>query len=180
MANDNTPFGLKPETSPYGSVKRERYNLAAGTVKIFLYDPAKILADGTADLGGVTGQLLGSFVGFEDDAGVPQSFYPGGSKAGWKALVADDPAQEFLIQEDSVGGAMALADVGLNANLAPGTGAEMTGVSAYLLDSSSKATTSTLQLRILRFLEAAGNEVGNYAKWVVRINNHFHAQTTGI
>jgi len=180
MANDNTPFGLKPETSFKGSVKRERYDLAAGTTKIFLYDPALIQAAGTVNIGGVTGQLLGSFVGFEDADGMPQSFYPGDSSTGWKALVADDPTQEFLIQEDSVGGAMALADVGLNANLVAGTGREDTGVSTYQLDSSTKATTSALQLRILRFLECANNDVGNYAKWVVRINNHFHAQTTGI
>lgn len=180
MANDNTPFGLKPETSFKGSVKRERYDLAAGSTKIFIYDPAMIQAAGNVTIGGTSGQLVGAFCGFEDPDGMPQSFYPGDSSTGWKAFVADDPAQEFLIQEDSVGGAMALADVGLNANLASGTGNETTGVSKYTLDSSSKATTSTLQLRILRFLEGAGNEVGNYAKWVVRINNHFHAQTTGI
>lgn len=96
-------------------------------------------------------------------------------------MVADDPNILFEVQEDSVGGAMAAADVGLNANWIDGGGSTTTGLSGIELDSSTKATTNTLDFQILRMADREDNEIGTNAKWLVRLNNHqFVDGVTGV
>lgn len=96
-------------------------------------------------------------------------------------LVADDYNQRFVIQEDSVGGAMAAASVGWsNANLVAGTGSTTTGLSGWQLQSSSLNASNTRQLRVLELLRGPDNAVGVNAKWVVMINLHSRANLTGI
>lgn len=96
-------------------------------------------------------------------------------------LVADDYDQRFVIQEDSVGGAMAAASVGWsNANLVSGSGSTTTGYSGYQLQSSSLNTSNTRQLRIVELLRSPDNVVGVNAKWVVMINLHSRWNQTGI
>jgi hypothetical protein len=86
-------------------------------------------------------------------------------------LVADDPDLVFECQEDAVGGALAVADVGLNADMTSGSLSTVTGRSGFQLDTSTKATTATLQLRIVGFVQRVNNEVGNAnAKVLVRFN----------
>lgn len=177
MANVDGAFGLMPEQK---DAKVTKYTVKAGTSKIHIGTPVLMDAAGTVDIGGVTGNLVGVAMGFFDGDGVPQSYYPGDSDTTYTVMVADDPTQEFIVQEDSVGGALALTDIGLNTDCVAGTGNDSTGKSAWELDSSKAATTNTLQLRILRLYDAPDNAVGDHAVWVVRINAHFHAQTTGI
>lgn len=180
MANTNAPFGLRPVNSPQGSVKKTWYTVKAGTTKIHMGTPVKMDAAGTVDIGATTGNLLGPALAFKDDDGIPQGYYPGDSSTSWEVLVADDPEQEFEIQEDSDGGALAATDVGLNACIIDGTGDDDTGLSAYALDSSTAATTNTLQYRIVRPSPNIKNAIGDYCKWIVRPNAHFYNQTTGI
>lgn len=93
-------------------------------------------------------------------------------------LVADDPSWMFEIQED---GAMTVATVGMkNANLVAGSGSTTTGFSGWQLQSSSVATTNTLQLRIVRMLQEADNAGGTNAKWLVKLNLHSFNNLTGI
>jgi hypothetical protein len=68
------------------------------------------------------------------------------------------------------GGALAAVDVGLNADLASGSGSAYTRRSGFVLDTSTKNTTNTLQMRILGFTQRADNEIGANAKVLVRIN----------
>jgi len=58
--------------------------------------------------------------------------------------------------------------------------ATATGYSGFQLDTSTKATTNTLQLRILGFVQRANNEIGANAKVLVGINLHQSRNTTGI
>jgi len=177
MANVDGAFGFQPVGK---DAKVTKYTVKAGTTKIHMGTPVLMDATGTADIGGVTGQLLGIAMGFFDGDGVPCSYYPGDSSDDYTVMVADDPTQEFIVQEDSNGGALALTDIGLNTDCVAGTGNDSTGRSAYELDSSKAATTNSLQFRILRLHDVPDNEVGDNAIWVVRINVHFHAQTTGV
>lgn len=177
MANVDGAFGLQPIQK---DAKVTKYTVKAGTSKIHMGTPVLMDALGTVDIAAVTGNLVGVAMGFFDGDGFPQSYYPGDSDATYTVMVADDPTQEFIVQEDSVGGALALTDIGLNSDAAAGTGNDSTGRSAWELDSSKAATTNTLQLRILRLHDVLDNAVGDNAIWVVRINAHFQAQTTGI
>lgn len=93
------------------------------------------------------------------------------------ALVADDPDLIFQIQAD---GAIAAAQIGLNANLIfTNAGSATTGLSGVELDTSSDApdTDASNQLTILRVADIEGrNELGS--AWTVvevRINQHTEA-----
>jgi len=175
MANTDGAFGLRPV---HKDARVNKYAVTAGASKIHIGTPVLMAAGGTASVGTAAALLLGVAVGFFDDEGVPQSYYPGGSVTGWHVMVADDPRQEFVVQEDSTGGALALTDRGLNADLVAGTGNDYTGLSGWELDSSTADTTDTLQCRIIDLYDDPDNAVGNYAKWVVRINYHFHGDNT--
>ncbi len=98
-------------------------------------------------------------------------------------LVSNDAAGLYIIQEDSVGGAIAAA-VAANAvgNLVAGALNTITGFSAYQLQSSSvtAAANPTYQLKIVGLSRGPGNAVGNYADWVVRINNSQYTGNSGV
>ena len=95
-------------------------------------------------------------------------------------MVADDPRQEFIAQEDSLGAAGAQADIGLGTNLIAGTGNETTGVSGWGIDISDKGTTATLQVILQRIAQTPDNALGDYCKWVITINNHQNGSHTGV
>jgi len=95
-------------------------------------------------------------------------------------LVADDPDLIFEIQEDAVGAATALVDIGENADITVAAGNTSTGTSGMQLDSSDHKT-ATAQLRMLGFVQSPTNEPGvANAKLLVRINEHELASTTGV
>jgi uncharacterized protein YcfJ len=78
-----------------------------------------------------------------------------------------------VIQEDSVGGAIAAATGGMaNGNLVAGAGSTTTGMSGWQLQSSgvSSSANPTFQLRILSTLRGPDNAIGVNCKWVVRLN----------
>lgn len=87
-------------------------------------------------------------------------------------LVADDPNLVFEIPEIDTGTALALNDIGLNANISVGTGNTTSGLSAMQLDNGTEATTNTLDVKIVGFVNAPNNAVGSTAHWLVRINRH--------
>ena len=90
--------------------------------------------------------------------------------------VADDPKLIFRIQEDAVGGAIAAASAGLNANWTAESGNTTTGQSTQELDSSDVATDSTGGLRVHRLVETPNNVRGATSapltQWEVIIGEH--------
>ena len=61
------------------------------------------------------------------------------------------------------------------------TGVNATGVSGWMLDSSTLNTTNTLQLRIHRPVARSDNDPTlDYAKWLVSINLHSVRNLTGV
>ena len=82
----------------------------------------------------------------------------------------DDPAQLFLVQAD---GAVAQANIGKNADPTAGTtGSTVNGISAGTLSSASIAKTAALTMKIVGLYEAPGNDLGDYAVVVVKLNQH--------
>jgi hypothetical protein len=197
MANTNTPSGLRPvrhrNGAPYTGSGNRYFVPASDATALFLGDPVQIAgsadADGVATVTRATAAggnfILGAVVAFDpvDGAGASGRDSPvyRAVDAARYAYVEDDPDVVFEIQEDAIGGALAVADIGLNADLISGVGSTVTGRSAFQLDTSTKATTATLQLRILGFGRKPDNEVGNAnAKVEVAINLHQFRNTTGI
>lgn len=179
MANQNVAFGLKPVrdagSAPYNDGVEQFYVPASDGTALHVGDP--VIKAGSADTAGVasvtragvTGAITGVVVGFADPAGMELG-YRAASTAGY-VLVRTDPDTLYEIQEDSDGGALAAADIGLNANLVAGTGSSYTRQSGFMLDTSSKATTATLQLRIVGLAQRPDNAIGDQAKVLVKINN---------
>jgi hypothetical protein len=99
----------------------------------------------------------------------------GAASTAFYVLVMTDPNQLYEILEAA---GMAAADVGLNANLASGSGNAYTKRSGFLLDAATKATTATLQLKIRGLVPMPGNDFGAFNKLLVTINNHTEAANT--
>lgn len=197
MANSNRPMGLAPVAylngSPWNGQARCYSIAAAYDTALYIGDPVK--SSGTADanglagivLGSTTGALRGVIVGLSDQpygeaiVGNPNITYrPAAATAkDWYAMVADDPNIVFEVQEIGTGTPLTAAAVGLNADLESGTGNGY--VSGWMLGNDNENTTSTLQVKLLGLVQRFGNAFGQYAKWLVKINNHeFSAGTDGV
>lgn len=200
MANDNMPRGLYPLNF---NVQSAHYYRVSSATDIFLYQPVAIdstgFVVGTATAGAAGLVVLGAAVGFagpkrsglacnDPFLDVSDITPPTGLETGDRyVLVADDPNQEFLVQEDTGGTALALADVGASADVIfRGAGGVVNGNadSGWVnleLDASSIVATLSGVVTILRLhdyvnTDGTENAVGDFAKWVVRITNH---QKTG-
>lgn len=179
------PIGLMPvrykSGAPYNGAANT-YSLAAGEANnIFVGDP--VIISGTGDANGIPGvalaaagdRITGVVVGFASNptlgAGVASALTRGyrlASVADY-VLVADDPALLFEATEDAVGGAMAVADIGLNVDLIAAAGNTTTKLSGYMLDSSTKATTSN-QVRVWGVSPRVNNVIGTTSTvWLVSI-----------
>lgn len=197
MANASFPTGLWPVKDTSGRVWTGAANLyfvaSSLATGVFIGDP--LIPTGTSDANGVPGVTLatagssnftiGPMVGISNggDPIVPITrdmpiYRP--ASVGQYILVADDPNLMFKVQEDSVGGAASVNASMNNANLVAGAGSTVTGYSGWQMQSSSVATTNTLQLRVLQLLREADNAPGVAAKWLVKINLHSLTNLTGI
>ena len=202
MANDNVPRGLYPLNF---NIQQAHVYRVSSAADIFLYMPVSIGATGFVARAEITTQntvILGAAVGF---AGTRKSGLatndpfldvsdltpptPSSDTGDRYVLVADDPNQEYLIQEDTGGTALALADIGMSADLvyrgaveSTPTGDVDSGWVRMELDASTVAATTGGAVTVLRLHDAINadgteNAVGDFAKWVVRITHH---QKTGL
>jgi len=174
MANIDGPRGMEPINSPYGSIKRTKYRVNPSCASIlYIGDPVDMINTGTVTIAtaGAGNPVLGCIVDIFDSTGKPVKACPATS-TGYTVTVADDPNQEFIMQEDGAVSDRALADIGINVDLIAGTGSVTTGLSAWEIDSSSIAASANVQLRIIDKADILGNALGDWCRWVVKINNH--------
>ena len=192
----NTPWGLKPvrykSGSPYMGAVNEYPIASAYATNIFTGDPVISLSDGTIGIGVAGSNARGVFMGVKyrktDGLWYHEKYWPAsqvtlGSQVAL-ALIADDPDLVFDIQETNgsgaAGTALNLADVNLNANFYVGAGSTTTGLSGVTINNASEATTSTLNLKILRLSQDPRNlalgvtaSAGvSFANWEVCWNTH--------
>lgn len=195
MANANRPTGLSPVKHITGAPYNGQANLysiadAYGTA-LAVGDPVGLSgsADGNGVPGiilGTTGTIVGVIVGLgllenslANPGNLDQIIRPATAAGIWYAMVADSPDLIFEAQEDSVGGALTAANVGQNASLISGTNNGF--LSGWQIDSSTALGTNTLQVQLLGLARRPDNAFGNYAKWLIRINNHQYAnQVAGV
>jgi hypothetical protein len=191
MANADTPFGLKPVreagSGAHSGGVNMYYHAASDATALYVGDP--VVKSGTADAAGIAGVtraaaagvgtslITGTVVGFVPDGTTDQAGY-GAASTAFYVLVADDPDLMFEVQEDSVGGALAAADIGLNADIIVAAGNAYSKRSGVELDTSTKATTATLPLKIVGLVPRPGNDFGANAKVLVKINTHSEANAS--
>ena len=211
MANTNAPFGLRfiglqgsPVTNASLAEKRNGI-IYSNTEAIYTGDLIRRSTDGYIyqwDAGTAVSQCLGVFAGCRYASNsqqtiVPQKYWPGTDAASGTVLAQYVPSQLapaplFVIQTDSTG--ITLADVGLNADIAVGSGSTTTGFSGSYLNVATLSTTNTLPLRVVDLWAdysmgnwpegaggssslAAGTQAGAYNWAVVAINS---MGTTGL
>lgn len=186
-------YGLRPvrykSGAPYNGAANTYYVPASDSTALFVGDP--VLIAGSADANGVPSvaraaagaRITGIVVGFTanpadtGDGAIETGYRPASTEA--YVLVADDPTLLFEAQEDAVGGALAVADVGLNVDLVAAAGSTVTKKSGYLLDSSTKVTTAA-QVRVVGFSQRIGNVIGTNPDVLVSLIENTEAPDTGL
>lgn len=197
MANTDKPFGFQP----YGPVLHaEWYPVATayGTA-IYVNDPIQRAASPTglvcALFGGDTREsailqaatgaaavTLGAAIAFMDYKGDALGYLPatttGDSVVAGYVLVADDPFQLYVAQEDGVGTPIAAANIGQNVEVVyTHSGSTSTFRSGCEIDSSSVATTNTFSYRLVR--SYPGDTVASaYCRWIVQPNPNAHFKSS--
>lgn len=197
MANVNKAAGLLPSQYKDGNAwngQARTYFIPQADTNAYAPGDPVTLASATADANGVPGvvlatagpnAVLGVVVGagrYETLMANPQNLdsviIPAVKTFPWYVMVVDDPNVIFELQEGGVGAALTSASVNKNANLV--AGANNGFVSGWQLDNNSLGVGATLQLKLIGLKRTADNAFGQYAKWLVTINNHvFSSGTAG-
>lgn len=188
MANADRPVGFRPVRYMSGQPYCGAFEaMLSPTDDLFIGDLVEPTATGLALRDGAyqevgraeTGDpIVGVVVGFEVDPDNLSRPYHAASST----RVVHVARVTGLMLEGQNNGAMAAADVGLNVNFVVGAGDTITGVSNFEVDSATEATTATLDLRIVGFVDRAGNEVATAnAKMLVSVNRDWYAnQVAGV
>jgi hypothetical protein len=192
MANKDAPFGLKPVGelgSGYNSAGTTEYKIASGASgNIFSGDLVKMANTGTILVAAAGDQALGVFRGcqYTDSNGdvIFSPYWPSGTvTSDAVAFVVDDPNALFEIQSAATGSVVQTV-VGNNADIVYTSGSTKTGISAVEISGTTAATSA--QLRIVGFSgDPDNNTLGTGSasanvNMIVKINEHFYAQTTGV
>lgn len=194
MPNINGPFGLRPYAMRnggyYTGATRVYYVPASNGTALFLGDPVTLVTNSSDGNGvqtvaiasaGDSNLVLGAFQGITNNAGqaiitlqqTQTPYLPAGQAA--YVYVSDDPDILYAIQEDGGAGASMVSGAsGRNANLLAGTGNTGNSQSGWTMQTSSLGTTAAHQLRIIQLLQEPDNAVGQYARWLVKINQAIH------
>jgi len=192
MANVAEKYGLRPvrklDGSPFINAQN-RYRIAAnyGT-PIYQGDLVKPVTGGGIEraVANTSDLVVGVFNGvFYTDPTTQKptwkNYYPGTVNASdIVATIIDDPDVVYSIDSD---GAFAVADIFKNFAITNATGNTLSGISKVQLDFSvSGLTTSGTVLQAIDVSQDTQNETAGSANVdvLVRINNHFYSQGTGI
>ena len=184
MANSDAKFGFRPvskDGSPYNGGTFKVAILADDTTATFIGDAVTIDGRASGVYPGVTQSTVG-----DDVYGVITSFvadpatslddqYRKASTLRFANCVSVID-QEFEAQQD---GDLVAADAGLNASFIVAAGDTAYGISGMEIDSTTEATTNTLDLQLVRGVDREDNDItGTTSNWIVRFNTPTQAQNS--
>ena len=193
MATTATPNGAEPvgTLSSSGSFTGKVRHIkiaSAYAVNIFYGDFVKIVTAGTIekDAGTATMTPVGVFMGcFYTDPNSNQPTY----NQYWKASIAASDAVAYVLDDPSVllkmqsDASLAQTNLGNNVGVVQTSGSTSIGRSKVAVDgSTAAATTATLPLRVIDFVDGPNSSVGDtYTDVIVKYNaGHQYDNTTGI
>ncbi len=192
MANQDAAFGLRANSKLGSNVNSEgttEYSIASGASgNIFSGDPVKIMNTGTILVAAAGDQLLGVFRGcrYTNSSGevIYSAYWPDGTvSSDAVAFVVDDPNALFEVQSAATGSVVQTV-VGNNADIVYAAGSTTDGQSGVEISGTTAATSA--QLRIVGFSgDPENNTLGTGSQsanvnMIVKINEHFYAQVTGV
>ena len=173
MATSATPSGAEPvdtlsaSGSFTGKVRHIKIASGYGT-DIFYGDFVKLVSTGTVEKAAVTTSVVagtvGIFVGCNYTDPTPKQptynqYFPASTAASdIVAYVVDDPDLLFQMQGDA---SIAQTGLGNNVSAVNTAGSTSIGRSRNAVDASSIATTNTLPLRIVDFVDGPSSTVGD-------------------
>ena len=185
MANDDFARGLVPLNTNGGRTVNAHYYLATTATDLAIGMPVTLVT-GRATRAAVTGAVpcLGAIIGFSKNKGGSNELKPwlkvsDLSSDDWYVQVADDPDQEFYIQEDTGGTALTATAPQLTISGVYQTTSidTISGVARLEIDASTAVLTTAQTFKILRLHDVVNtdgtqNALGDYAKWVVMFMHH--------
>ena len=192
MATSAAPTGAEPvgTLSASGSFtgKVRHIKIASGYGTAILYgDFVKLVSSGTVekDTGTTSLTPVGVFMGcsYTDPSTNQKTFnqtFPASTAASdIMAYVLDDPNVLMQMQGDAT---LAQTTLGNNVAVVQTAGSTTIGRSKNAVDSSTVATTNTLPLRIVDFVDGPTSTVGDaFTDVIVKFNvGHIYENTTGI
>jgi hypothetical protein len=192
MATSAAPTGAEPvgtlsaSGSFTGKVRHIKIASGYGTA-IFYGDFVKLVSSGTVekDTGTTSLTPVGVFMGcsYTDPSTNQKTFnqtFPASTAASdIMAYVLDDPNVLMQMQGDAT---LAQTTLGNNVAVVQTAGSTTIGRSKNAVDSSTVATTNTLPLRIVDFVDGPTSTVGDaFTDVIVKFNvGHIYVNTTGI
>jgi len=193
MATSATPMGAEPTDtlsasgSFTGKVRHMKIASGYGTA-IFYGDFVKLVAAGTVEKSAITTAVVagtvGIFVGcsYTDPTSNQLTFnqqFPASTAASdIMAYVVDDPDLVFRMQGD---GSIAQTGLGNNVSLVNTAGSTSIGRSKNAVDASTIATTNSLPMRIVEFVDGPSSTVGDtYTDVLVTYLPLSHAYETAL
>jgi hypothetical protein len=195
MANKDAAFGFRP-IGKVGQNKDNQglseYNIAANSSAIYQNDTVQFLATGYVGVADTTtAVLLGSLNGvFYTDIADQKPRWANHLAASNAAtdivgFVSDDPYERFEVQSSTT---LAIADIGLNADIVYAAGTSPNFVSKVEVDTTSgNMVSTTAQFRVVGVAKDIQNsELSNVTTYAANvnvvgiINEHFLKSTTGI
>lgn len=186
MANVDKAFGFRPlgNLSATGAQKQYGYEIADNQSGAIYQGDLVTIVNGyvVKFLPATHAAALGVFNGcfyIDPTSGKPtwKNYYPGSVNITEGKIVADvldDPSQLFIVQADGV---VSQANIGKNADVIGTGGSSTTGVSTMELNTATIADTAALNLKIVGLWNVPGNELGEFAVLVVKINEHLYGST---
>lgn len=135
------------------------------------YEQVEVAAAGDANIGAIV-EILPSF---EDEGSLTQMYKPASTERLAKVCFGSEVLYE--VQEDSDGAALATTDIGSDIDLIAGTGNTITNISGQEIDSSTAG--SGTQFRIRHIARREDNELGDFCRWIVTVNDNQDNQDGG-
>lgn len=192
MANANAPRGLIPVgTLNHGAYRGKiRTFLATGaTGAIFIGSPVVIGGSSGMFNGFRYSTVTGSFVTSNIVAGVCVAVLPTDRSSPTSRVTSTDrlimvdidPNTIYEVQDNQTTDANALlsTEFGMVADLASDAGSTVTGYSSIAVDASTATATYTdHDVEIIDIIQSPDNVLGAFAKYHVRLLNHFMSNTS--
>jgi hypothetical protein len=176
MANTDAPMGFRPinrDGSPYNGATIRCHFPATDTTAAFIGDAVKLagtsLADGAISVAQAAAgdDVFGVVTAFEANPDGLKDQYRKASTARY-CQVATADSTYFEAQDD---GTIGITSAGFNANFIVGSGDTAYGISAMEIDSTTEATTNTLDLQLVAPVARADNDpTAANANWIVKFN----------
>jgi len=184
MSNVDRPNGFRPvmhiNGNPYTGGYRKYFSASDNLAKGDLVE-----ADGTGSAQGypscgraeASDVIQGVVVGWEvNPDGLENNYHV--ASAVYAVFIADDP--DLILEAQSDDGTLVVADVGQNVNFVVAALDTTTGASNMEIDGDTGATTATLPLKIIQFVDRIDNDTSSANhRLLVAFNNHKFKGGTG-